>query len=91
MTDINDVVKATPGLFLDFSSGPGRQIYKARGFEIDNLIYDGIPSGYNGINVGAHLERPLSTQSSALATILMVYRKPQMAPPAYLCARETIT
>ncbi|WP_158265808.1 MULTISPECIES: hypothetical protein [unclassified Pseudomonas] len=36
MTDINDVVKATPGLFLDFSSGPGRQIYKARGFEIDN-------------------------------------------------------
>ena len=27
MTDINDVVKATPGLFLDFSSGPGRQSY----------------------------------------------------------------
>ncbi len=53
MTDINDVVKATPGLFLDFSSGPGRQIYKARGFEIDNLMYDGIPSGYNGVNVGA--------------------------------------
>ena len=30
------LVKATPGLFLDFSSGPGRQTYKARGFEIDN-------------------------------------------------------
>lgn len=53
MTDINDVVKATPGLFLDFSSGPGRQTYKARGFEIDNLMYDGIPSGYDGVNVGA--------------------------------------
>ena len=53
MTSINDVVKATPGLFLDFSSGPGRQTYKARGFEIDNLMYDGIPTGYNGVSVGA--------------------------------------
>jgi len=35
MTSINDVVRATPGLFLDFSSGPGRQTYKARGFDID--------------------------------------------------------
>ncbi|EJL02779.1 TonB-dependent outermembrane receptor [Pseudomonas fluorescens Q2-87] len=53
MTSINDVVKFTPGLFLDFSSGPGRQTYSARGFEIDNLMYDGIPSGYDGVNVGA--------------------------------------
>ncbi|MGO2488233.1 MAG: TonB-dependent siderophore receptor [Pseudomonas taetrolens] len=53
MTDINDVVKATPGLFLDFSSGPGRQKYSARGFDIDNLMYDGIPSGYQGAIVGA--------------------------------------
>lgn len=53
MTSINDVVKAAPGLFLDFSGGPGRQTYKARGFEIDNLMYDGIPSGYDGVNVGA--------------------------------------
>ncbi|MBP4000056.1 TonB-dependent siderophore receptor [Pseudomonas koreensis] len=53
MTSINDVVNATPGLFLDYSSGPGRQAYKARGFDIDNLMYDGIPSGYNGVNVGS--------------------------------------
>ncbi|MFP0196184.1 TonB-dependent siderophore receptor [Pseudomonas sp. PHC1] len=53
MTSINDVVNATPGLFLDFSNGPGRQSYKARGFDIDNLMYDGIPSGYNGANVGS--------------------------------------
>ncbi|NYH12170.1 TonB-dependent siderophore receptor [Pseudomonas moraviensis] len=53
MTSINDVVNATPGLFLDYSNGPGRQSYKARGFNIDNLMYDGIPSGYNGVNVGA--------------------------------------
>ena len=53
MTSINDVVNATPGLFLDYSNGPGRQAYKARGFNIDNLMYDGIPSGYDGVNVGS--------------------------------------
>jgi outer membrane receptor for ferric coprogen and ferric-rhodotorulic acid len=53
MTSINDVVRATPGLFLNFSNGPGRQSYKARGFDIDNLMYDGIPTGYNGVDVGA--------------------------------------
>ncbi|MDF2489631.1 MAG: second ferric pyoverdine receptor, partial [Pseudomonas sp.] len=53
MTSINDVVRATPGLFLNFSNGPGRQSYIARGFDIDNLMYDGIPSGYNGVTVGA--------------------------------------
>ncbi|CAG8865620.1 Ferric-pseudobactin BN7/BN8 receptor [Pseudomonas fluorescens] len=53
MTSINDVVRATPGLFLNFSNGPGRQSYTARGFDIDNLMYDGIPSGYSGVTVGA--------------------------------------
>ncbi|MCF5725051.1 TonB-dependent siderophore receptor [Pseudomonas syringae] len=53
MTSINDVVRATPGLFLNYSNGPGRQSYTSRGFDIDNLMYDGIPSGYNGVSVGA--------------------------------------
>ncbi|MGR3885679.1 TonB-dependent siderophore receptor [Pseudomonas sp. 1152_12] len=53
MTSINDVVRATPGLFLNFSNGPGRQSYTARGFDIDNLMYDGIPTGYNGADIGA--------------------------------------
>ncbi len=53
MTSINDVVRNTPGLFLNFSNGPGRQSYTSRGFDIDNLMYDGIPSGYNGVSVGA--------------------------------------
>ncbi|MBC3948408.1 TonB-dependent siderophore receptor [Pseudomonas folii] len=52
MTSINDVVKAAPGLFLNYSNGPGRQSYMSRGFDIDNLMYDGIPSGYNGVSVG---------------------------------------
>ncbi|BAP40931.1 TonB-dependent siderophore receptor [Pseudomonas sp. StFLB209] len=53
MTSINDVVNATPGLFLSYANGPGRQAYTSRGFDIDNLMYDGIPSGYNGVSVGA--------------------------------------
>ncbi|MFJ4373343.1 TonB-dependent siderophore receptor [Pseudomonas japonica] len=53
MTSINDVVRYTPGLFLSQSSGPGRQTYSARGFDIDNLMYDGIPSTYQGWIVGA--------------------------------------
>jgi outer membrane receptor for ferric coprogen and ferric-rhodotorulic acid len=52
MTSINDVVKAAPGLFLNYANGPGRQSYMSRGFDIDNLMYDGIPSGYNGVSVG---------------------------------------
>lgn len=53
MTSINDVARYTPGLFLNQSSGPGRQTYTARGFDVDNIMYDGIPSNYNGWEVGA--------------------------------------
>ena len=52
MTSINDAIAAAPGVFLSYASGPGRQTYYARGFEIDNLMYDGTPSGYNGAGVG---------------------------------------
>ncbi|MNJ09582.1 Ferripyoverdine receptor precursor [compost metagenome] len=52
MTSVNDVVKNTPGLFLSQSSGPGRQTYSARGFDIDNIMYDGLPSSYQGWTVG---------------------------------------
>ncbi|MBI6951581.1 TonB-dependent siderophore receptor [Pseudomonas sp. CCOS 191] len=53
MTSINDVARYTPGLFLNQSNGPGRQTYKARGFDVDNIMYDGIPSAYTGWVVGA--------------------------------------
>ena len=47
MTSINDVVKGTPGLFLSQASGPGRQTYSSRGFDIDTIMYDGLPSSYS--------------------------------------------
>jgi outer membrane receptor for ferric coprogen and ferric-rhodotorulic acid len=48
MTSVNDVVKNTPGLFLSQASGPGRQTYSSRGFDIDNMMFDGLPSAYSG-------------------------------------------
>ncbi|WP_455825067.1 TonB-dependent siderophore receptor [Pseudomonas graminis] len=48
MTSVNDVVKNTPGLYLSQADGPGRQSYKSRGFDIDNMMFDGIPSSYSG-------------------------------------------
>ncbi|HEY0287042.1 MAG TPA: TonB-dependent siderophore receptor [Pseudomonas sp.] len=43
MTNLNDVVKNTPGLILN-KDAPQRQTYFSRGFEIDNIMYDGLPS-----------------------------------------------
>ncbi|UUY08536.1 TonB-dependent siderophore receptor [Pseudomonas sp. J452] len=43
MEDLNDVVKYTPGLTVN-QYGPARQSYKARGFEVDNIMYDGLPT-----------------------------------------------
>ncbi|WP_122846449.1 TonB-dependent siderophore receptor [Pseudomonas viridiflava] len=52
MTSVNDVVRNTPGLFLSQASGPGRQTYTSRGFDIDNIMYDGIPASYSGFTAG---------------------------------------
>ncbi len=43
MNDLNDVVKYAPGITLR-KFGTDRQQYLARGFTIDNLMYDGLPT-----------------------------------------------
>ncbi len=43
MNDLNDVVKYTPGLTVN-QYGPARQNYTARGFDVDNIMYDGLPT-----------------------------------------------
>lgn len=43
MTDLNDVVAATTGLMVQ-KYGPERVSYKSRGFTVDNLMYDGVPT-----------------------------------------------
>jgi outer membrane receptor for ferric coprogen and ferric-rhodotorulic acid len=52
MTSILDVVHASPGLYLSSSDGQGRQGFRARGFDLDNIMYDGIPSRYQGWTTG---------------------------------------
>jgi outer membrane receptor for ferric coprogen and ferric-rhodotorulic acid len=43
MNDLNDVVKYAPGITLR-KFGSDRQQFLARGFTIDNLMYDGLPT-----------------------------------------------
>lgn len=46
MTSISDVVKSAPGLFLNNSGGAGRPTFSARGFDVDNIMYDGFPTSF---------------------------------------------
>ncbi|MFW3166681.1 TonB-dependent siderophore receptor [Pseudomonas syringae pv. syringae] len=98
MTSINDVVRYTPGLFLDQSSGPGRQTYTSRGFDIDNIMYDGLPASYSGYTAGVqpnlamfdHVEvirgaTGLATGSgNPSAAINMVRKRPTVVPQVTL-------
>lgn len=44
MTSISDVVKSAPGIFLNNAGGVGRPTFSARGFDVDNILYDGFPT-----------------------------------------------
>jgi outer membrane receptor for ferric coprogen and ferric-rhodotorulic acid len=46
MTTISDVAKSAPGIFLNSSGGAGRPTFSARGFDIDNIMYDGFPTSF---------------------------------------------
>lgn len=46
MTSISDVVKSAPGIFLNNSGGVGRPTFSARGFDVDNVMYDGFPTSF---------------------------------------------
>ena len=43
MQTLHDVVRDTPGLTLS-NDGPERPTYYARGFSVDNILYDGLPT-----------------------------------------------
>ena len=42
----NDVIKDVPGVTVE-KDGPERPTYYARGFQVDNIMYDGLPSSYS--------------------------------------------
>ncbi len=52
MTSVTDIVRYTPGLYLSSADGPGRQTFRSRGFDIDKIMYDGLPTHYQGWGIG---------------------------------------
>ncbi|KIY41895.1 ligand-gated channel [Pseudomonas sp. 10-1B] len=47
MNTLDDVVRNTPGMSSQ-RFGPDRQRYYSRGYQVDNLMYDGIPTNVGG-------------------------------------------
>ncbi|WP_455924566.1 TonB-dependent siderophore receptor [Pseudomonas putida] len=47
MTNLTDVVQNAPGLYLNNSDGVGRPSIVSRGFYVDNLMYDGLPTSFS--------------------------------------------
>uniref|UniRef100_UPI003C79FBC1 TonB-dependent siderophore receptor n=1 Tax=Pseudomonas veronii TaxID=76761 RepID=UPI003C79FBC1 len=43
MQDLHDVIKDVPGITVE-KDGPERPTYYARGFQVDNIMYDGLPT-----------------------------------------------
>lgn len=43
INDLQDLVRSAPGLTLN-KTGSDRQSFEARGFQIDNIMYDGLPT-----------------------------------------------
>lgn len=100
MTGVADVVRSTPGLFLNNADGPGRPSFMARGFYVDKIMYDGLPSGYQGWVIGmqpnlAMFDRVevvrgatglVSGTGNPSAAINMVRKRPTRAPSVLLSA-----
>lgn len=68
MNDVNDVVKYAPGVTLR-KFGQDRQQFLARGFTIDNLMYDGLP-----ISLGTFTQDTLSEADLAMYDRVEVVR-----------------
>ena len=54
LANLNEVVQNTPGLTLR-RTGPERSSYYARGFSLDNIMYDGLPTSLDSSQVSQDL------------------------------------
>lgn len=54
LSDLNEVVQNTPGLTLR-RTGPERSTYYARGFALDNVMYDGLPTSLDSSQLSQDL------------------------------------
>ncbi|MDH0893598.1 MULTISPECIES: TonB-dependent siderophore receptor [unclassified Pseudomonas] len=44
MAKVSDALVNTPGIVAHSNSGPGREIYFSRGFQVENYTFDGLPT-----------------------------------------------
>lgn len=95
MNDLNDVVKYAPGITLR-KFGGDRQQFLARGFTIDNLMYDGLPTSistftldtitgadlamYDRIEVVRGATGLMTGAGSPSATLNLVRKRPTATP-----------
>lgn len=95
MNDLNDVVKYAPGITLR-KFGGDRQQFLARGFIIDNLMYDGLPTSlstftldtiagadlamYDRVEVVRGATGLMSGAGSPSATLNLVRKRPTATP-----------
>ncbi|WP_122663234.1 TonB-dependent siderophore receptor [Pseudomonas viridiflava] len=95
MNDVNDVVKYAPGVTLQ-KFGQDRQKFMARGFTIDNLMYDGLPSSlgtftqdtiseadlaiYDRVEVVRGATGLMTGAGSPSATLNLVRKRPTATP-----------
>ncbi|MDF3841797.1 TonB-dependent siderophore receptor [Pseudomonas citronellolis] len=54
LADLNDVVQNTPGMVIR-RTGPERSTYYARGFALDNIMYDGLPTSLDSSQLSQDL------------------------------------
>jgi outer membrane receptor for ferric coprogen and ferric-rhodotorulic acid len=95
MNDLNDVVKYAPGITLR-KFGGDRQQFLARGFSIDNLMYDGLPTSlstftldtisgadlamYDRVEVVRGATGLMTGAGSPSATLNLVRKRPTVTP-----------
>ncbi|EPJ86877.1 outer membrane ferripyoverdine receptor [Pseudomonas sp. CFII64] len=95
MNDLNDVVKYAPGITLH-KTASDRQEFLARGFKIDNIMYDGLPSSistytqdvissadlsiYDRVEVVRGATGLMTGAGSPAATLNLVRKRPTATP-----------
>jgi len=95
MNDLNDVVKYAPGVTLR-KFGQDRQAFDARGFTIDNIMYDGLPTSvgtftqdtlaeadlamYDRVEVVRGATGLMTGAGSPSATLNLVRKRPTATP-----------
>jgi outer membrane receptor for ferric coprogen and ferric-rhodotorulic acid len=98
---LTDVLRYTPGIRVSASDGPGRPSFHARGFDLDNVMYDGLPSHYVGyswstlpnmamydrVEIVRGATGLITGSGNPSAAVNVVRKRPTATPQASLTAR----